>query len=201
MDFVITTDLDIDSMSSELGFWLWHIAIAFAPIDTGNLRRAITMNSNTDTRKLFVYNAFNAIYLHYLEEGMGSVKKYKDFIKTDTMMAFIQEVMYYFKTGMTGLLTGKPYINLKESQQGAMFYEKKLMKALNINQKTLTADDRMMLSQLRYRGLVGSNKERVGGMKPTAKYSYSRKNNLSTDYFFVDTKDYDGSAGRALTIR
>lgn len=201
MNFAITTDLDIDGMSSELGFWLWNIAIAYAPYDTGNLRRAITMNSNTDTRKLFVYNAFNAIYLHYLEEGMGSVKKYKNFIKQDTMMAFIQEVMYYFKTGKTGSLTGKPNINLKTSEQGAMFYEKKILKSLNMNNKVLTADDRMMLSKLRYRGLVGSNKTRIGGMKANTTYLYDKKSNLSTDYFFVDTKDYDGSAGRALTIR
>jgi len=201
MDLKITTDLDIDVLSSELGFWLWNIAVSLAPIDTGNLRRAITMNSNTDTRKLFVYNAFNAIYLHYLEEGMGSVKKYKDFIKRDTMQAFIQEVIYYFKTGKAGLITGKPVASLNISKNGAMFYEKKIMRALNMNQKQITADDRMMLSQLRYRGLVGSNKERIGGMKPVQRYLYRKKQNLSTEYFFVDTKDYDGSKGRALTMK
>ena len=71
MDFYIETDGNVTTMTPELGNWLWHIAIAYAPYDTGNLRRAITMSKNSPLRKQYIYNALNAIYLHYLEEGMG----------------------------------------------------------------------------------------------------------------------------------
>jgi len=74
MDFNIKTDKEINSLDSQLGYWLWNIAVSLAPYDTGNLRRAITMNKNSQTRIRIVYNAFNAIYLHYLEMGDGPVK-------------------------------------------------------------------------------------------------------------------------------
>lgn len=177
MDFNINTSGKVTSMTPELGNWLWHIAIAYAPYDTGNLRRAITMNKNSSTRKQYIYNALNAIYLHYLEKGMGPVKKHKGFISNLTVGNMIQELIAYFKTGKTGILTFPPSATLTVSKQGPMFYERKMINALGWSKTQLTADDRKKLSQMRYHSLVTSKQARAVGKQQGSRYLYSRSLN------------------------
>lgn len=191
MDFNIQTNNNITTMSPALGMWLWNIAVSNAPMDTGNLRRAITMNKNSDTKKQYVYNALNAVYLHYLEEGMGPVKKHKGFISNKTVGDFIQELIYYFKTGKTGMITTPPVATLTISKHGPMFYEKKIANSLGWSDRTLTADDRQKLSQIRYRALSNSNQSRVNGQKPTSRYLYRKGLNQRTNMWFMDLPNYE----------
>lgn len=190
MDFNIETDGKTTTMSSELGMWLWNLAVSNAPIDTGNLRRAITMTKNSGTKKQYVYNALNAVYLHYLEEGMGPVKKHKGYISQKTMGDFIQELIYYFKTGKTGMITTPPVATLTTSKWGPMFYERKMAQALGWSDKQITADDRRKLSQIRYRGLAQSNKSKIYGEKPTSRYLYNKNRNQHTNMWYMDTQNY-----------
>ena len=190
MDFNITTDGKVTTLSPELGMWLWNVAVSNAPIDTGNLRRAITMTKNSPTKKQYVYNALNAVYLHYLEEGMGPVKKHKGFISQKTMGDFIQELISYFKTGKTGMITTPPVATLTVSKHGHMFYERKMARALGWSDKQITADDRRKLSQIRYRGLAQSNKSKIYGEKPTSRYLYKKGMNQHTDMWFMDIPNY-----------
>lgn len=193
MDLNITTDQEISSLDSQLGFWLWNIAVSLAPYDTGNLRRAITMNKNSQTRIRIVYNAFNAIYLHYLEMGKGPVKKHKGYISELTVPAFIQEIIKYLKTGKASSIIslGKPMATLRESGTGAMFYEKKILKALGQKGTDITADDRRKLSQIRFRGLHGSNVQRAGGKAGKVRRLYRMRKNRLIDEFYVDPEDYE----------
>jgi len=201
MEFYVDTKFNVKTLSPTLGMSLWNIAVANAPMDTGNLRRAITMNRNGEKHKTYTYNALNAVYLHYLEEGMGPVKKHKGFISQMTMGDMIQEIIYYFKTGGKVLAsTTPPSVTLSESKQGLMFYEKKLAKALQWSDSSLTADDRRKLSQIRYRGLVGSNATRISGEKISTKYSYKRSKNQKTDVFFMDTPIYEEKNTLALQL-
>lgn len=200
MDFNITTDKDVDKLSSQLGYWLWNIAVSLAPYDTGNLRRAITLNSNTDTRKKFVYNAFNAVYLHYLEEGMGSVKKHKGFISERTVGAFVQEIITYLITGKQPIISSPPVATLGISRHGAMFHENKILKSLNLSTMNITADDRRKLSQLKFRNITPANTMSAGGKQTDIRRLY--KNNLNKDisHFWIDEKDYDSSYEKAFTL-
>jgi hypothetical protein len=191
MNFNVSTEKDINTLSPQLGMWLWNIAVSNSPIDTGNLRRAITMNTNSLTKKKYVYNAFNAIYLHYLEEGMGPVKKHKGFISEKTVGDFIQELIYYFKTGKTGMVTTPPVATLSMSKNGPMFHERKISKFLDWSSKELSADDRQKLSQLRYRALNNSNRERISGRKPTSRYLYKKGMNQKADNWFIDMPIYE----------
>lgn len=192
MNFTVNTDKDIQVLSQQLGFTLWNIAVAFAPYDTGNLRSAITMNTNTATRKKIVYNALNAYYLHYLEMGDGSVKKHKGFISKDTASAFVIYLINYFKNGGDdGIFFGKPRVKLRESEHGAMFSERRILKSLDLSMKPLTADDRRKLSQIRFRGLNDSNLEGFGGKKVKLLRQYQMSQNKHIDTWFMDRNDYE----------
>ncbi len=151
MEFYVTTEYDLQYLSYDLGKSFWNIAVGLAPYDTGNLRRSITLNKNSATWKHIYYNAFNAMYLHYLEMGQGPVKKYKDFIGGNTVGAIIEELIYYIKSG--GQITqssNTPKITLKKTETSAQFYEKAIMRKMKVAGDTITADDRRKMSRIRY---------------------------------------------------
>lgn len=193
MTFNITSDKNVTKFDKDLGYMLWNIAVSLAPYDTGNLRRAISMNINTDKKKKIVYNALNAYYLHYLEMGEGSIKKHTGFISERTVGAFIIELIDYFKNGTKNIIfMGKPTAVLRESRHGAMFAERKILKSLNFSTDSLTGDDRRKISQIRFRGLAQSNQERAGGKQPNVKRMYRKSINKKTDMWFMDREGYEG---------
>lgn len=187
MDWRITTDVDIEKLSPDLAMWLWNIAVAIAPYDTGNLRRAITLNKASDTKITIKYNAFNALYLHYLEEGMGSVKKHTGFISDDTVMAFVSELIMYFRTGKPGLLVNKPVTTLRLSSNTPMYHERKILSKLGYSvSDPVTADERREMSQIKYRKLTDSNRVGVGGKKTFVRRLYRRSMNRQIDASLLD---------------
>lgn len=150
MQFNIEGQTLITSLSPELGYLLWNRAIDCASYDTGNLRRSIVMSKNGGSQKQYVYNAMNALYLHYLEEGMGPIKKHKGYISEKTMAIFITEIIYYLKTGKTSEVATIPLITLNKSKNGPMFHEKRIMGKFDVAWQTLTADDRRKMSRFKY---------------------------------------------------
>lgn len=150
MNFYVETERVIEGFDYDLGISLWNIAVGLAPYDTGNLARSITLNRNSDTVKSYYYNAFNAMYLHYLEMGQGPVKKYKGFIAQDTVVAFIEELIYWIKTGDIGTTAIIPRITLRKTKTSAQFYEKAIMRKMKVKGDTITADDRRKMSRIKY---------------------------------------------------
>jgi len=194
MDITVITDKEINGLSSQLGYWLWNLTVSLAPYDTGNLRRAISLQSNSEHRKSIVYNAFNAIYLHYLEQGEGTVKKHTGFISVLTVGAFIQELIAYVKTGSTPIIQfSNPTASLRTSQNGSMFYENKMLRYMNISGKKITADDRRKLSQLRFMGVNNTGTQRTRGKSPFVRRLYNRSESLRINDAFIDPRSYDGS--------
>ena len=187
MDFNVITALNIDGLPLELGFVLWNRAIDCAPYDTGNLRRSILMTKNSSTKKQYVYNAMNALYLDYLEKGQGPIKKHKGYISEKTVGVFIAEIIYYLKTGRTSTVATIPQITLKTSKQGPMFYEKRIMKKFDVAWQKLTADDRQKMSRFKY-----GTKSRLTIEKELIKGSQSARLNRIfklSDNVFIDEKE------------
>ena len=192
MNINITTDIDMNGFSKGLAMWLWNIAVAVAPYDTGNLRRAIRLNTATESKIKIAYNVYDAMYLHYLEEGMGPVKKHRGFIGDTTVNAFIRELLYYIKTRKQPLITSKPMASLRVSEHSPMFYERRILNAIGMSwAKTVTADDRMKLSHLRYRSLQNTGYQRIRGMRTdTRRLGYRTRDNLNIRHAFIDRADY-----------
>lgn len=187
MEWMITTDKSVDKFSKDLAMWLWNVAVVIAPYDTGNLRRAITLNKASDNKMAIQYNAFNALYLHYLEEGMGSVKKHKGFISEDTMMAFVSELIAYFKTGKPGLLVNKPMTTLRVSGNTPMYHERKILHKLGFDTSMpVTADERKLMSQIKFRKMNQSNRMRIGGKKTYVRRLYRMSQNRQIDAAMLD---------------
>jgi hypothetical protein len=182
----------MNGFSKGLAMWLWNIAVAVAPYDTGNLRRAITLNNASNDKIKVAYNIYDAVYLHYLEEGMGPVKKHKGFIGDTTVNAFIRELLYYIKTGKQPLITSKPMTSLRVSEHSPMFYERRILNAIGLKwAKTVTADDRMKLSNLRYMSLKETGFQTIRGLRTdTRKLGYATRDNLPIRHAFIDSKDY-----------
>jgi hypothetical protein len=178
--------------SKELAMWLWNIAVSLAPYDTGNLRRGITLNNSSNNKITVVYNAYTALYLHYLEEGMGSVKKHKGFISELTVGAFVQEIIFYIQTLKRPLIVSKPMTTLRVSEQGAMFYEKRILNAIGFSKTSLiTADDRQKLSNLRYMSKFNTGYQRVSGLKTDIRrIGFNKSQNLPIMHAFIDNRDY-----------
>jgi len=192
MDINITTDKNMNGFSKGLAMWLWNISVAVAPYDTGNLRRAITLNTASQNKIKVSYNIYDAIYLHYLEEGMGSVKKHKGFIGDVTVGAFIRELVYYAKTQKEPLITSRPMTSLRVSENSPMFYERRILNAIGLKwAKTVTADDRMKLSNLRYMSLKNTGRQTIRGLRTdTRKLGYGTSDNLPIRHAFIDRNDY-----------
>lgn len=148
MNFVIYTD-KIPKLEQDLGYSMWNIAVNKSPYRTGNLRRNISLQNNGPKVKRIYYNDFEAKYLHYLEEGMGRVKKHKGFIGEKTVGAILSEVYSYILTGKPTFY-GIPTINLRTDRPRN--YERTILQQSGISiDKRITASDRAMLSRIQAR--------------------------------------------------
>jgi|LGVE01.1.fsa_nt_gb hypothetical protein len=137
---------------SALGFWFWNIAVMIAPIDTGNLRSAITLKSNRARRIRISYSTFMANYIKFLEEGQGPVKKYKDFIKKDTTEAIAEQLVAWIITGRRPLFSRqgiKPFVKLSASKHSPFTRERMLLKQANMNANVINSKTRMQISKIR----------------------------------------------------
>ena len=154
MDFIIETDRDFVGLDDELANSIWQLLVYSAPYDTGNLRSAIKKSVSNARRILFIYDETTAVYLKFLEDGVGFVKKHKGFISVVSLGEATMEVMYYAKTGQT-TFSGVPIVVLRgrlnkkagRSYGGGkpMGYEKTML----IDKRTqLTAKERSLLSKL-----------------------------------------------------
>jgi len=152
---------------SALGYWFWNIAILIAPIDTGNLRSAITLKANKERRIRISYNEFIANYVQFLEEGQGPVKKYQDFIKKDTTEVIAEQLVSWIITGRRPLYARqgvKPIVNLRNSKYKPFSMEKTLLKQANMNARVITARSRMEISKIREVNYTGA-KQKVTGQR------------------------------------
>ena len=152
---------------SALGYWFWNIAILIAPIDTGNLRSAITLKANKERRIRISYNEFIANYVQFLEEGQGPVKKYQDFIKKDTVEVIAEQLVSWIITGRRPLYARqgvKPIVNLRNSKYKPFSMEKTLLKQANMNARVITARSRMEISKIREVNYTGA-KQKVTGQR------------------------------------
>lgn len=184
--FYVTTDKDFNGFTSELGFWLWNAMMVGIPYDTGNLRSSFKMPMNTDKKMKYVFDDSIAYYVEYLEEGMGFVTKHKDFIKNNLMNIATQELIYFIKTGNTGLLTTKPSVVLRKSiYSSPIGYERKILNALNMHGKNITAHDRKSLSKIWGSLDTDENITSTIGLSPLKTISYKRSELLD-----IDTSNY-----------
>ena len=190
MELTVYTDKRIKGFETNLANALWHIAINNAPRDTGNLQRNITLSANSPKRMGITYNAFNAPYLHYLEEGMGPIKKHKGFISQDTIADFMNVISTYMIRGEIGIFE-RPNVKLDISRHGAMFSEKKLLKIMRIDDHTLTADERMQLGNIYARSKLGIGKRWSSiGQKATLSRGYSRSMNRKFSLYYTSDDLY-----------
>lgn len=157
----------IKNLDSRLGYLIWNIADMIAPYDTGNLRSAITLAKNSSTQIKLKYDLMTANYIKFLEEGLGRVKKYKGFIKNDTVGAIIEALIAYIASGGKNLSTSisKPTIYKK---LGTPFsQENKILNTMNrFDRKVITFDQRRKISQIRetqFRKISGQKMTRQVG--------------------------------------
>jgi uncharacterized phage-like protein YoqJ len=156
------------------------------PYDTGNLRSSFKMPINTDKKLKYAFDDSIAYYVDYLEEGIGFVTKHKDFIKNNLMNIATQELIYFIKTGNTGLLTTKPSVVLRKSiYSSPIGYERKILNALNMHGKNITAHDRKSLSKIWGSLDTDENITSTIGLSPLKTISYKRSELLD-----IDTNNY-----------
>lgn len=188
--FYVTTDVPFEGLTSDLGYWLWNVLLVMIPYDTGNLRSSFKMRNNSTRRISFIFDDAEAYYVDYLEEGIGFVKKYKDFIKRDMFGTMLSEVIYFVKTGRTGLITSKPHVELRESQYGSPIgYENKILKYHGEHARNITATDRKHLSQIMYRSMEDKNISSMSGRRPDILKNYKTSQNLNLNYFYIGEKE------------
>ena len=164
MDFYIEITEDvyeqIKNLDQSLGMWFWNIAVMTAPYDTGNLRRAIALKKNTNKHIQIKYDTMKANYLHFLEMGIGPVKKHKGFIEDKTKLAITEQLIIYLKTGIKPLFTPVPFVALRSSRN-PFPRERGLLRAAGMNSKVISANERMKISQI-YEGYWRTvNKESI----------------------------------------
>ena len=171
MDFYITLTQEqfekVKNLDSSLGMWFWNMAVMISPYDTGNARRAITLTSNTSKRINIRYNLMQANYIKFLEEGVGPVKKYKGYIKNNTRMAIVEELIFYLKTGQLPMFTSTPFVLLKSSK--SVFHgERKFLSQADMHTNAITAKVRNKISMIRettYRQQQGIATSSFRGLK------------------------------------
>jgi len=135
-----------------LGYWFWNIAVLIAPYDTGNLRSAITLKRNKPKNIRISYSTFMANYILFLEKGWGPVRKYKDFIKKDTVETIAEQLVSWIITGRRpkyarqGL---KPFIQLSASNHEPFSRERAFLKQADMNASVISSKSRMKISKIR----------------------------------------------------
>jgi len=171
MDFYITlTDEQFEkvkNLDTSLGMWFWNMAVMISPYDTGNARRAITLNSNTSKKINIRYNLMQANYIKFLEEGIGPVKKYKGYIGVRTRISMVEELIFYLKTGQLPLFTATPFVLLRSSKN--VFHgEQAFLNQANMHTNAITAKARNKISKIRetaYRAEQGIATSSFVGLK------------------------------------
>lgn len=164
MEFKLEVDREIDGLNDDLANSIWQLLIYSAPYDTGNLRSAIKKQTSNKHKIMFIYDLSQALYIEFLEQGLGFIKKYKGFIENKSVGEAIQETIYWATTDKT-TYGGVPTIVLRgrlTKKAGRTFeggapigYEKKIL----VDTKTpLTAKERNLLSQLNYKMFNGTPK-------------------------------------------
>lgn len=196
MEMTIYTTLpsleNFKGFDNNLANAIWSVSVYNAPRDTGNLQRNISMIASTEKRISILYNAFNAPYLHYLEEGLGPIKKHKGYIEDLTMIDVFSLLILYYKRGLGGVYT-RPNVVLGTSKYGAMFSEKKLLKDMGQSlNTTLSADERMSLGRIYSRSKIGSNqKTSRRGMQVNIPHKrYKNVSNRTFDLFYTSQDLY-----------
>ncbi len=152
-----------------LGYWFWNMAVMIAPEDTGNLRASIALKKNKPRRIKISYDTSRSNYTKFLEEGLGPVKKYKDFIKKDTAEAITEQLVSWILTGKApsyAVQGVKPFVVLNKSKHQPFSREKVFLKQANMNANVITAKTRMEISRIRELSYTG-NKSTSTGQKPT----------------------------------
>jgi hypothetical protein len=136
----------------SLGYWFWNMAVMIAPYDTGATRSSIMLKKNKPKRIKISYDLSKAVHVKFLEEGVGPVKKYKDFIKKDTAESIAEQLVSWIITGkspsyaMQGI---KPFIVLKTSKHNPFSWEQTLLKQANMNTNSINAKTRSQISKIR----------------------------------------------------
>jgi len=135
-------------LDAALGMHLWNIAVLIAPIDTGNLRRSITLVSNRSKLIRIRYNLTQANYAKFLEEGLGPVKKYKHFMAIDTRLAMVEAIISYLKTGKKPLYFSAPTVQLRSSNR-PFSKERTFLRAAGMRANSITPKARNTISKIR----------------------------------------------------
>ena len=165
MDFYIEVPEDIYNQirmfDESLGMWFWNIAVMIAPYDSGNLRRSITLTSNTSRKINIRYSTMRANYLKFLEEAIGPVKKHKQFIGTKTRLSIVEQLIIYLKTGRLPMFTRTPYVTLRSSKS-VFPSEKAFLRSANMGTKTIDANVRSKISQIREANYRKQNNLKMG---------------------------------------
>ena len=165
---IVATAIPYEGLTSELGYWLWNVLMTGIPYDTGNLRSSFKLKSNGSRKISFIFDDSEAYYVDYLEEGIGFVTKHKDFIKKGLVGLTLQELIYFIKTGKTGLITSKPTVVMRESRYSSPIgYERKILKQMNSHINYINAKERGVLSKIKFKQEWGAYEQRLmGGRTP-----------------------------------
>lgn len=151
MDFYIEVPEEmferIKELDPALGVWFWNIAVMNSPYDTGNLRRAITLNRNTSKVINIRFNTMQANYITFLEEGVGPVKKYKGFIGNNITLSIVEQLLGYLKTGIRPIMK-VPSVVLRGSKQ-VFRAERNMLRQAGMYQKAISATSRNRISIIR----------------------------------------------------
>jgi len=139
---------NVKSFDEALGMWFWNMAVMIAPYDSGNLRRSITLASNTSKKINIRYSLMRANYIKFLEEGMGPVKKHVQFIGTKTRLAIVEQLIIYLQTGKKPMFTRTPYVSLRNTK-GVFPAEKAFLRSSNMGTQTINPNVRRKISQIR----------------------------------------------------
>lgn len=153
--------------NSKMGYVAWNIAIMNAPYDTGNLRNAIRLGSNTSRLTTIKYNLMLANYIKFLELGQGRVKKHKGFIRDKTLLDVAIAYIGYIENGTIPEFSYTPVISLNSTSQ-IFNTEKKVLRSLGIKTSRITSNVRGQISRIReteYRKNLGIEVGNISGKK------------------------------------
>ena len=182
-----TIDVEVDEVQLDrakrfgvvFGYIMINIAVILAPLDTGNLRRSITLTQNSKNNKQIRYNLMNANYVRFLEEGWGYVKQYKGFISIDTKMAIVEAIINFILTGEYPFYSFAPTVELKSTTK-LFSKEKQMLKNHNIKSDMISADVRQQMSKIRefeFRKQNGINDFSIRGQKINTTKSFAYGSN------------------------
>lgn len=173
-----------EGFDSALGYWFWNIAVMIAPLDTGNLRSAITLKTNKPRKIKISYSTFMANYIQFLEEAQGPVKKYKDFIKKDTTEAIAEQLVSWIITGKRPLFARqgvKPFVELSQSKYVPFSKERMFLKQANMNANIINATTRMQISKIREVTYTGV-RQKVTGQRVETSSVFRKSSHLQQIY-------------------